>query len=579
VLDAAGRVSGSGEIWVTSGIIYKFVLRDSNDVLIATYDNVNSDPNTNASQVTYEPPFINAVTTTVRNKLSQTVSIKDFGGVGDGVTDNLLYFKAALQYLESIGGGSLYCPAGTYATTKPIIVRSNIELYGDGAATIIKNINPAGYSPIGDCIHIGITNEWKDWEGNSGGITDANITQWDTGDYSYITTENVHIHDLTVASGAPIDIEGMGIWVVNSQNFVVENIWADRVSTPVSVANDNPTSYGGSRNGVVRAIFQVTAGRWYDLVYTGEAELIDISQCFNNPISNALLNTAIAIGGHSRFIHVHHNVIRFQNFASGLAIDTSGPATPNQDPNYFDNNTIVAALVGVVTYQMNNQVVRDNNFYGCQQGIRVYSTGHTFSGNNFYGCTYDLYYQSGASATHLNMVLSYDRLGEETGGLVNSQLFRSCVGVGGYRENVYHPVDYVIQAQDISKITAQNAILTTTAAAAVGLWFRLPANMSYLITATFYWYANAAGEVVTAGLYRRQANGGYSSFEQISGTQTFTSVGAADIASTWSVGAVVGNIETVLNDQYYIKLTTAFASTASQLRESWIQYRSFGANQ
>jgi parallel beta-helix repeat protein len=41
VLDAAGRVSGSGEIWITDGILYKFILRDSNDVLIATYDNIN----------------------------------------------------------------------------------------------------------------------------------------------------------------------------------------------------------------------------------------------------------------------------------------------------------------------------------------------------------------------------------------------------------------------------------------------------------------------------------------------------------------------------------------------------------
>ena len=41
VLDAAGRVSGSGEIWLTDGINYKFVLKDSNDVLIATYDNVS----------------------------------------------------------------------------------------------------------------------------------------------------------------------------------------------------------------------------------------------------------------------------------------------------------------------------------------------------------------------------------------------------------------------------------------------------------------------------------------------------------------------------------------------------------
>jgi hypothetical protein len=39
VLDAAGRVPDSGEIWI-SPVSYKFVLKDSNDVLIATYDNV-----------------------------------------------------------------------------------------------------------------------------------------------------------------------------------------------------------------------------------------------------------------------------------------------------------------------------------------------------------------------------------------------------------------------------------------------------------------------------------------------------------------------------------------------------------
>jgi hypothetical protein len=39
VLDAAGRVPGSGEIWITSAA-YKIVLTDSTDVLIATYDNL-----------------------------------------------------------------------------------------------------------------------------------------------------------------------------------------------------------------------------------------------------------------------------------------------------------------------------------------------------------------------------------------------------------------------------------------------------------------------------------------------------------------------------------------------------------
>ena len=40
VLDAAGRVPSGGEIWLTDGLIYKFVLKDANDVLIATYDNI-----------------------------------------------------------------------------------------------------------------------------------------------------------------------------------------------------------------------------------------------------------------------------------------------------------------------------------------------------------------------------------------------------------------------------------------------------------------------------------------------------------------------------------------------------------
>lgn len=39
VLDAAGRVPGSGEIWLQD-LRYKFVLKDANDVLIATYDNI-----------------------------------------------------------------------------------------------------------------------------------------------------------------------------------------------------------------------------------------------------------------------------------------------------------------------------------------------------------------------------------------------------------------------------------------------------------------------------------------------------------------------------------------------------------
>lgn len=39
ILDSAGRVP-TGEIWLTDGSVYKFVIKDANDTLIGTYDNI-----------------------------------------------------------------------------------------------------------------------------------------------------------------------------------------------------------------------------------------------------------------------------------------------------------------------------------------------------------------------------------------------------------------------------------------------------------------------------------------------------------------------------------------------------------
>ena len=40
IFDAAGRVPAGGEIWLADSIQYKFVLKDANEVLIGTYDNL-----------------------------------------------------------------------------------------------------------------------------------------------------------------------------------------------------------------------------------------------------------------------------------------------------------------------------------------------------------------------------------------------------------------------------------------------------------------------------------------------------------------------------------------------------------
>jgi len=103
VLNAAGRVSGSGEIWLTDGVAYKFTLKDSTDVLIATYDNiVGINVSQDASQVTYDPPFNGSVVTNVEAKLAQTVSVMDFGAVCDGVADDTDAVQTAVDYCASL---------------------------------------------------------------------------------------------------------------------------------------------------------------------------------------------------------------------------------------------------------------------------------------------------------------------------------------------------------------------------------------------------------------------------------------------------------------------------------------------
>jgi hypothetical protein len=124
VLNAAGRVA-TGEIWVTAGINYKFVLKTSTDTTIATWDNITGINGTgitsNASSVEYDPAGVNAVPTTVQAKLRESVSVLDFGAVGNGTTDDTTAIQAAIDSV-SIAGGVLYFPIGVYRVTARLLI-------------------------------------------------------------------------------------------------------------------------------------------------------------------------------------------------------------------------------------------------------------------------------------------------------------------------------------------------------------------------------------------------------------------------------------------------------------------------
>ena len=135
ILNSAGRVS-TGEIWLTNNLYYKFVLYDANNSLIGTWDNINAlyiDPNPSAANVNYTPPWTGAVTQTVAAKLEQVVNVKDFGAVGDGVTDDKSAIQNALNSV--INGGTVYLPNGRYYVASSITIPRFVTLIGNSTWT------------------------------------------------------------------------------------------------------------------------------------------------------------------------------------------------------------------------------------------------------------------------------------------------------------------------------------------------------------------------------------------------------------------------------------------------------------
>jgi hypothetical protein len=87
---------------------------------LSTYmENTLSLPD-NAADIDYDPAGTGAVQRSVQSKLRESVSVKDFGAVGDGVTDDTAAIQAAVTYLSSLGGGAVYFPHGTYKVTAQI---------------------------------------------------------------------------------------------------------------------------------------------------------------------------------------------------------------------------------------------------------------------------------------------------------------------------------------------------------------------------------------------------------------------------------------------------------------------------
>ncbi len=96
---------------------------------------------TTASAVSYTQGGTGAVTTNVQAKLRETVSVKDFGAVGDGVADDTAAIQAALDFTRTSGvtvPKKVLIPSGEYKITSTLDVPGLTSLVGVGQSSILR---------------------------------------------------------------------------------------------------------------------------------------------------------------------------------------------------------------------------------------------------------------------------------------------------------------------------------------------------------------------------------------------------------------------------------------------------------
>lgn len=106
-------------------------------------DVVNTD--TSYANLTFKNTGTGGVSRSGRTKMMEVqVSVKDFGAVGNAVTDDTAAFQAAIDYVTTLGGGTVMVPTARYLfnSTGHLTLKANVALVGDKEGPFDVQVDP-----------------------------------------------------------------------------------------------------------------------------------------------------------------------------------------------------------------------------------------------------------------------------------------------------------------------------------------------------------------------------------------------------------------------------------------------------
>lgn len=188
----------------------KLVLADPDDNPHATKAELAAG--SGSSLVTFTQAGAGAVSRSLQAKGRDTVSVKDFGAVGDGATDDTAAINAAIASLGA-GGGIVLLPRGDYRITAKLTVSTPVTLAGAG-----RGFTSNQYSTriLKDGNFVGIEFAQGSAYGGARDFTLHSVNNADVSDGIYITSGRVSLDHVNVQNHGR---HGLNVYDANCSSF------------------------------------------------------------------------------------------------------------------------------------------------------------------------------------------------------------------------------------------------------------------------------------------------------------------------------------------------------------------------
>ncbi|MGV8131610.1 MAG: right-handed parallel beta-helix repeat-containing protein, partial [Candidatus Pacearchaeota archaeon] len=264
------------------------------------------------------------------------VNVKDFGAVGDSVTDDTDAFQRAFNYIHSIGGGTLIIPEGIYRID-PIVAdtgMTNFTMIGYDA-TLMANDGLGTYSLLQFPLGSHITIKDIEFNGNRDNLTATGHNCLYFANAEYITVENCYIHNFKDLADDPA-MGGSGMLLIESDHATIINNTIR--GTDVGVYPIGLSDFVISGNKIYEGVSEGIAldvGFW-----TGKRN-------YRGVISDNLMQRAITLNCGSDIV-ISGNTILEKNIA-GLLIGLQDAGTFS-DSCYAENINVIGNEISSTVY-------------------------------------------------------------------------------------------------------------------------------------------------------------------------------------------------------------------------------------